>query len=417
MIKLFQILILTCCLVTSVHAEMMSHVPIKKKLQIAAENYLKKYQDKEHISEVALSVSSEAFSNIMSVYAGTTEFSGTTPIDHASLYQIGSLTKAFTAAILLQLEADKRYHFNIEDPIRKYLPEYPKWGNVTVKQLLNMTSHIPSYTSDDTFLHDYVMNPSRKLTAQEMVAYVYEKPLSKKDWEYSNTNYILAGMIISRLTGQSVEDEMNKRFFATNNSSRLKLSSSYYISHLIPKKIAARLTHGYFYDPYSTDILPLATDITFNSLSWAGPAGAIVSDSEDIIHWVKALFTTNQVLPPKQLQELTAIVSEKTGKPLPKPHKDDPDGYGLGISVSYEEPLIVYDYMGSTFGYRALYMYFPEEKLIISVAVNSHVCMSNDEKDNNHLAELIRDIYEIVKKPGKKPLHFFIPRKIRQLTT
>lgn len=262
-----------------------------------------------------------------------------------------------------------------------------------------MTSGIPDYLSQDNFIADYTDNPNKNWLPEEIVDYVAKKPLlfpPGTAWNYSNTNYILAGMIIAKLTGHTVEEEMNRRFFSLYNSSHLDLKNTHYITNHYPIPIAPSMTHGYMYKLHiSGKFFPPKTDMTYFSLSYGGAAGAIVSNTEDITQWVRALLTPNKVLPAKQLNELMTLVSVKTGKPLKTPDEKDPNGFGLGIGVSYpgkEVPGLVVNYEGQTFGYRAQYFYFLNQNLLITGIVNSSVDASND-----HLGKLLMNAYKVWK--------------------
>lgn len=366
-------------------------------LQSLADNFLKKYGAEQHFSNVALSVRSAEFNDITTVYSGTTEFSGTMPVGANHLYQIGSITKSFIAAVLLQLEADPKFHFSIDDKLIKFLPQYPKWGDVTIKQLLNMTSRIPNYTEDKTFAEALRDHPEKEFSPEEILKFVYDQPMQtdKNLYYYSNTNYVLAGMVISKLTGHSVEEEMSSRFFTKNNSTGLALQNTFYVAHRYPINIVDRLVHGYAYHIKQSYFQP-GTDITNYSVSWAGAAGANVSNTEDVLRWAEALYTVNQVLSQKQLTELTSAVSVHTGLPITKFTEEDSDGFGLGVGVSYdaEHPQdLIYNYEGGTLGYRAFYIFVPTQHIVISAAVNSMV-----DAEDDHLGELVGEVYELLRK-------------------
>lgn len=392
--RLLKLLIITtlCLMPASLLAGQADIQLTSNEFQKLADTYLYQYRDREHISAVTLTANSKK--NSITIYSGYTDFFNTSPVNPSKLYQIGSITKSFIAAIILQLEATKELRFSIDDKLSTYLPQYPEWGNVTIRQLLNMTSGIPDYLSNDTYLRDLSNNPNKEWLPEEEVSYVAKNPLlfpPGTKWDYSNTNYILAGLIIVKLTGHSLEEEINKRFLPKNNASQLNLKNTFYISHQYPSSITSRIVHGYRFGGNIGKFIPPQTDITNFSLSYAGAAGAMVSNTEDITRWVQAVLTPDRVLPAKQLEELVTLVSTATGKPLKTPNAGDPNGFGLGIGLSYagsDFPGLIFNYEGMTMGYRALYIYIPNENLIISVTTNS-----STDSDNDHLMELIGDIY------------------------
>ena len=85
-----------------------------------------------------------------------------------SIWQIGSNTKAFTAVLLLQLEAEHR--LSIDDTVGRWLPRYPEWGTVSIKRLLNMTSGIPSYEAQSAFFTDYAADPYQYFSKEALVS-------------------------------------------------------------------------------------------------------------------------------------------------------------------------------------------------------------------------------------------------------
>jgi D-alanyl-D-alanine carboxypeptidase len=378
--------------------------PIKTELQTLVNNYLLDHQgcklaaNNECITAVSLHVNGPPLKFPLTEFSGYTDISSNTSVNYFNLYQIGSITKSFIAVILLQLEADPKNHFSINDKLISYLPQYPEWGNIIVKQLLNMTSGIPCYTKDINFIQDSSSNPYKRIFPEEIVAYEYGKPLHfspGSNYEYSNTNYILAGMIITRITGRPIEIEMNERFLKQKNSSKLTLKNTYYVPDQPAEYISRGLVHGYMFVPEYNRYVPLKTDVTYYSLSPAGAAGAIISTPQDIEKWIQALYKSTDLLPSQQRQELESFVSQKTGQPIVSPTPSDPMGYGLGIQGYYNSSTseVVFLYLGETLGYRSIYTYYPKENVVISALVNSAV---ND--NNNHISELVNRAFEILNK-------------------
>lgn len=366
----------------------------QEKLQILSDNYLKQYAHIEDISAISISIKSPATTGVITITSGHPSLEEGRSLTSSDLFQIGSITKSFISVILLQLESDPKYHFDINDKLSKYLPQYPKWGNVTIKQLLNMTSGIPSYTRTKQFAKRYLNNPFQEMLPEELIKYVYNQPRLKNGFHYSNTNYILAGMVISKLTGHSIQEEVQQRFIGKNSAFSHNLSNTYYISHLSTALLSKQIIHG-FYNKHGN--LPRNLDVTYHTLSWAGASGALVSSTEDVVHWVQALFTSH-LLSTKQFQELTSLVSVKTGKSIKMPTQNEA-GFGLGIGLSYDPDYpddLVYSYEGETLGYRAFYIHVPTKDITIAIAVNSAV-----EDDNNHLLLLMKKAYRLTREANK----------------
>ena len=358
--------------------------------------YLKTRGAIEHISAASASVSLAGGAANINVAAGATRFGGHEPVTAASLFQIGSNTKAFTSVILLQLVAEHR--LTLADTIGQWLPQYPAWKTITITQLLNMTSGIVGYDNIPAMLTAFAKAPYRTFTAKELVAYSYprgEAPPLSHVWAYSNTAYILAQMIIERATGNSYDAEIHHRLLAP----KLGLSSTYYAPSFYPKSVTARLVSGYFYshDPDNAPLAPLyGHDVKPLSLSWTQGAGGIVSSPKDVAHWVRQLYTGG-VLKPAQRRELMSLVSNATGKAIATTTIADPKGFGLGVG-QITQPAIgtIWFYEGETLGYRVIYGYFPRQDVVIAVGLNSQP----DAKDD-HIGELMTSLYATLHAAGK----------------
>lgn len=355
-------------------------------LQSVVDNYLKGPGVSEHISGVALSVSIPSDNeNIRSYFAGKTRSQpSANSIDAQNLFQIGSITKSFTAAIILQLEAEGK--LNINQTVGDFLPQYKAWKDVPIKRLLNMTSNIPSYSFNEDFQKILFAHPDKQWTNEELLKYADPskpiKSMSYRKFEYSNTNYILAGMIAEAVTKQPfvklMHDRLIKREFGFENT--------FYTEKTYPESVMRRLVPGYYFDEKKKHWVELIE----NNISWGKAAGGIVSDTKDIIHWVKVLYL-GKLFPQKQLAELMTPVSTKTGKPFSLGKNGTGEGFALGVGVLNSKDVggRYWFYEGSTMAYRAAYMWKPCNNIVVSAALNSKKGGKED-----HIKALLHNAYK-----------------------
>lgn len=326
--------------------------------------YLHERGRTDHFSALSLRVTYSGWRPDIAVSVGSARYGGFVPVSTGALWQIGSNTKAFTSAALLQLEAEGK--LSIHDTLSRWLPQYPAWGDVTIAQLLSMTSGIPNYTNQDAFAKAFTSDPATAFTPQRLVSYVANLPLGPSTWAYSNTNYILAQMIIERATHDSYFDQITKRFIKP-----LGLHHTCFAPETCRPGTAARMPAGYFTQPAVPALLdkpvpPLA-------LSWAQGAGGLVSSLADMTTWDRALYD-GRLLPTTQQRELESLISTRTSRPITTVTPSDRKGYGLGVAERYDPVTgAVWAYEGATFGYRVLHMYLPRTGTIIAIAVNSSV--------------------------------------------
>ncbi|HKU80607.1 MAG TPA: serine hydrolase domain-containing protein [Candidatus Tumulicola sp.] len=366
-------------------------VPVRTKLRAALQRDLTQYlQDRgaaEHLSSLSLSVSLAKGDAPIDVTAGTTRFGGGAPVTPASLYQIGSNTKAFTAVAVLQLEAQGR--LSIDAPISRYLPQYPAYGKLTLRQLLNMTGGIPTYDDSPAWYAMYLRDPKADVSADRLIRLVYPKFQSRPGtkYAYSNTGYLLAQKVVdARSASHSFSAEMARIIRSAG------LQHTYYTSNLYPAAIARRVVAGYYEnaDPGFESLM--GKDVSQDSLSWAQGAGSIVSTPEDLTVWARALYQGTALLPPKQKAELLSLISTKTAKPIPRTSSTDPAGFGLGVAQRHTASFgTFWFYQGETLGFRAAHLYFPSSGLVVAIFANSRPV----EKDS-HLSTLFEKVYATI---------------------
>ena len=357
------------------------HHDLKSQLRIDLESYLRERGVAEHVSAAGLSVNLLGRRSIIDVSAGTTTFGGSVPVRPDSVWQIGSNTKAFTSVLLLQLEAQHR--LSIDDPLGRWLPQYPRWRNISIRRLLNMTSGIPTYDDQPAWYADYAANPHTYFSPERLVNYVIDAPATS-GYSYSNTNYILAGMIIERVTGRSYRNQLYRRII-----NPLRLCDLYYRPHVYPSSVTRREPAGYLFNNQFPLPSLLGRDVSRDTLSWARSAGGILSTTSDMTRWERALYS-GRLLPPKQQAELQSLVSTTTGRPIARTSAADPRGFGLGIAQLTDEKLgTIWFYEGESLGFRAVHAYFPKSGLIIAFTLNSGVAGANDQS-----ATLMKTVYD-----------------------
>ena len=299
----------------------------------------------------------------ISLAAGTSTYGGTTPVSATAPWQIGSNTKAFTSVVLLQLESEGR--LSTGDRLGQWLPQYPEWKNLTIRQLLNMTSGIPNYTVQPAFLAAVESNLNADFTAPQLVSYVYGKPLGPAAYSYTNTDYLLAQMVIEAATHHSYTDELTRRILHP-----LGLHHTCLAPQTCPPSTTGPMATGYFFGDGTS---PFAgTAVPALGLSWAQGAGGIVATLPDLAIWDRALYR-GRLLPPRQQHELESLTSTSTSEPIPTTTLDDPLGYGLGVAEVTTAPTgTVWYYEGETFGNRVLHIFDPKTGLLIVVSANSN---------------------------------------------
>jgi D-alanyl-D-alanine carboxypeptidase len=362
---------------------------LESALQADLEAYLQANGQGEHISAAGLSVSLADRRSSIDLAAGTTTFGGTEPVCPGSVWQIGSNTKAFTSVLLLQLEAEHR--LSIDDPLGRWLPEYPQWRDVSIRRLLNMTSGIPTYDDTSAWMADYIADPHRSFSPERLVGYAVGVPATS-GYSYSNTNYVLAEMIVERVTGESYGRELRDRIFEP-----LALEDIWYRPDRYPSSVTSWEPAGYF----TNSALPgsaalVGRDVSRETLSWARGAGGIISTTGDMTRWERALYS-GRLLPAQQQAELASLISTRTGQPIATTTPDDPMGFGLGIAQITAPGIgTAWFYEGETLGFRTLHLFMPETGLIMAMGLNS-------QPVDDHIGDLVQSVYATLVAQGAVP--------------
>ncbi|MGW2597693.1 serine hydrolase domain-containing protein [Streptomyces klenkii] len=225
--------------------------------------------------------------------------------------RIGSNTKTFTAVVALQLVGEGK--IGLDAPVDTYLPglvrgEGIDGRRITVRQLLQQTSGLPNYTKYDLQPRYYDPRELLDIALQHKAEFA---PGEK--WEYSNTNYVLAGLIIQKVTGRPLADEISRRIIK-----RIGLRHTYFPA---PGDVTIREPHpkGYYQDSAGAPL----RDVTEMDPSWGWAAGQMISTNSDLNRFFTALLA-GRLLPPAQLAQMRTTVP--AGHPFGSGTR-----YGLGI--------------------------------------------------------------------------------------
>ena len=222
-------------------------------------------------------------------------------------YSIGSISKQFTAAAILLLQEQGK--LSLEDSVDKYVPGLTRGGDVTIREILSHTSGYQDYWPED-----YVMTPMLKPeSAQQILDTWAKKPLDFEpgtQWQYSNTNYVIAGRIVEQITGRPLMDFLTEHIFrplgmrSVWNSDEEKLTqvdaTPYFRHALGPLRVAPKEGRG-----------------------WMFAAGELAMTAHDLALWDESL-VAETILKPQSYQQMFTEVKLKNGKGT---------HYGLGVEV------------------------------------------------------------------------------------
>ena len=260
------------------------------------------------------------------------------PITAATRFRIGSISKMFTAAMVLQLVDEKKLKLN--DTLDKYFPGVPNAGAITITHLLSHRSGIRGITGSPGFraLRETGATTAEQLSMLEKAGPSVFEPGSK--FAYLNENYSLLGLLVEKLTGKSYQENLSKRI-----TSKLGLKDTYAASG--PVDPTRNETFSYRMGRDWEQETEIHWSLFFG-------AGSIISTPNDLVKFITALFD-GKVISKQSLALMTEL-------------KDD---YGLGISVDRFGAETYYGHTGGAQSFGAWLAYLPEQKLALAYTTNA----------------------------------------------
>src|SRR6185503_15330380 len=281
------------------------------------------------------------------------------PMAPDDLLLAGSIGKTFVAAVMIQLAQEGKV--NLDDKIERWFKTEPWFArlpnakDITIRMLLQHTSGISNHVESESFFKAISAQPDRVWKPEELVAFVLNKKprfAAGKGFAYTDTNYILVGMIIERVTGTTLYAEVTRRFLTP-----LKLA------HIVPQqgRIIPGVVNGYSsfpMVPHPGGSMLVDGKFTINpQVEWAG--GGFASTAEDLARWAHALFAGNLISKPYLDQMLTGIATGEI------------DSYGLGVDIGEGRWGKVYGHDGLFPGYISAMAYFPQHRVAVAIQFNT----------------------------------------------
>jgi len=259
-------------------------------------------------------------------------------------YSIGSISKQFTAAAILLLQEDGK--LSLDDAVGKYVPGLTRGNEVTIRQIL---SHTAGY--QDYWPEDYVMTPMLHAeSAQQILDTWAKKPLDFEPgtlWQYSNTNFVIAGQIVENITGHPLMDLLTARIFrplgmkSVWNSDELKLTqadaTAYYRHALGPLRVAPKEGRG-----------------------WMFSAGELAMTAHDLALWDESMIAKS-ILKPESYKQMFTEVKLKDGKGT---------HYGLGVDVADRNGHRCIEHSGEVSGFVSDNEVFVDDGVAVAVLTN-----------------------------------------------
>ncbi|MFG2988773.1 serine hydrolase domain-containing protein [Streptomyces sp. NPDC048257] len=267
---------------------------------------------------------------------GTVERGRTEPPDAQDHFRIASNTKTMTSALIMLLAQDGK--LRLSDPVSKYVADVPNGANITVAELLKMRSGLYNYTNAPELAAALDADPGRAYTPQDVLAMAFRRPPNfapDADYEYSNTNYALLGLVAEKAGGSPLAQQLRDRLFTPLGLTGTSLPGIH------DRALAAPYAHGYMYggtsyalvdDPYPAALREAAesgklapVDYTHQNPSYATAAGGAISTAQDLATWIRSLVTGKVLNPATRQQWLDSPQAENPAAP-------DGQKYGYGIA-------------------------------------------------------------------------------------
>ena len=276
-----------------------------------------------------------------------------TPAKSDMRYSIGSISKQFTASSVLLLQEEAK--LSLDDPVGKYIPNLTRANEVTIRQLLSHTSGYQDYWPQD-YVPPFMM---QAVTSERILDLWARKPLDfdpGSRWQYSNTNYVIAGVIVEKVSGMPLLQFLQTRVF-----NPLNMKS---VANIDQEKLGDTDATGYL--RYGLGPLRLAPK---EGKGWLFAAGELAMPAADLARWDISIMD-QKLLKPASYRELETEVRLKSGVGTQ---------YGLGVDVTMFSDHRMLSHGGEVSGFTTQNNVFPDDKVAVVVLTNQDAARASGE--------------------------------------
>lgn len=276
-------------------------------------------------------------------------------MDFADRVRIGSITKTMTATVIMQLAQEGK--LDLDEPLAGYFPGIDT-NEATIRQALRLTSGIPNYTTA-AFLNALADDPARVWSHDEIIAQVSSVAPSfpaGTDWEYSNTNYVMLGVVAEMASGESLTQLFDRRIFTPLEMDGCSVPAAGDAVISAPRSQGYQLGTTWDREKTPPAPLPAIVDVTDIDPSWAFGTGHVICTAADLAAWATALATGELLSPAMQEERLDWYTT----------NEDPLIQYGLGIS----NLLGLVGHNGEISGYQSQASYRQADGTVIVVLTN-----------------------------------------------
>jgi len=304
------------------------------------------------------------------IAAGTDLSTTRRPMLTGDRFRVGSITKTFVATLVLQLAAEHR--LALDDTVERWLPGLvPSGDAITLRQLLRHTSGLFDYTADPATFQPFATNPGYAWQPRDLIGIATGHAPNfapGKGWGYSNTNYVLLGMIVETATGNPVGHELQQRIFRPLHLWATSFDTDGRYRDRSNGQRTARFAHGY------STIAGSTFDASDLNPSWGYAAGAVTSTADDLAAFYSALMR-GKLIGTQGLEAMTTTV--RFGPAA---------AYGLGLLRAKTPCGWFWGHDGGTFGYTSNVFVSADGRHVAILLVNSGELTTAQHKAFAHLA-------------------------------